>query len=346
MKDLVDDLAAEHFGEVMEKTIHYLGIGESVLIYGMPGCGLKHFLRLAKKRLEGKNESKILFIECQAYPSGLLEQIKNGLNKTGGDRTVLILSHIETIIDQQKEVVRYLLGLRNANPANFCLLSSCNYDFLVRQQDYFEAGGVLFGTLFKIPLFDFEGTKRILLTNQTHFGFRYRETDFQKIYELSGGNPGLVKHIGKCVDDWGENVLDNPEVLAIYPSVAIKLGELARVIITQKNSILESLEMINSSGKLFSPLLKIYLQKYESENIDKILPELTVQERKIFSYLLANQNRMVDIDKIAFLMGLNDETFSLWAIYKAVSRLKKRINGVYRIETIKGKGYRLLVGQK
>lgn len=356
MKDLIDLLPQNHFGSLSTKTLNYLKVGESVCVYEMPESGLKHFLRMTKKQLDETKEFETLFFECQAYPIDFLTVVRNRFKEYSKEdifqwflgnrkyRFVVILSHVEFLITSgQTEVLEFLLKLRNLNPQALVLLSGTNYMIKTRLEDFYKAGGVFFGSILKVPLFDYEGVRRILLTNKLHFGFNYVEEDFRKIFELSGGHPGLVKHLGKCVDDWGREVLNKLVVLIGYPSITIKLRELASVIMTQDKVVLNDLGMINKEGEIFSPLLKTYLQSYRAENVDELLPNLTVQETKIFSYFLANKDVFVDKDKIAFLMGLSDENFSLWAVYKAISRLKSRLPKTYQLKVMKNKGYLLRV---
>ena len=47
------------------------------------------------------------------------------------------------------------------------------------------------------------------------------------------------------------------------------------------------------------------------------------------------------MDNIANLMKMSDDNFSLWAIYKAISRLKPKVKNNFEIKNIKGKGYML-----
>ncbi len=61
MKDLIDVLPPNHFGTLMDKTLGYLKTGESVCVYGMPGCGLKHFLRMARKMLNDSGGFETVF---------------------------------------------------------------------------------------------------------------------------------------------------------------------------------------------------------------------------------------------------------------------------------------------
>jgi DNA-binding response OmpR family regulator len=69
------------------------------------------------------------------------------------------------------------------------------------------------------------------------------------------------------------------------------------------------------------------------------MPGLSKSEARLMGYLIMNKGKLVDKDKIFFLMGGKEEEFSLWAIYKTISRLKKKLKGKLEIRVIKDKGY-------
>ncbi|MFA4826667.1 MAG: helix-turn-helix domain-containing protein [Candidatus Shapirobacteria bacterium] len=349
MEELINKFPADHFGKIMDKVLGYVRVGEGVGVYGMPGGGLKYFLRLAKKRLEEDGGTRVVFIECRAEAEGLEEKLRL-LLEAGKDekKTIVILSEIQYLWKKQMGVLSMLLTKRKSlwNHANLGLLASGNGEVMEKEGEYGSFAGVMLGTWLKLPLFDLKGTERMWKINKEYYGFDYPLVLAKRVFELSGGHAGLVKHIGKAVDDWGETALKDEEKLLSYPAVRINLEELTKTVTTSSELILSELGIIDTKGELFSPLLKKYLKNYQNEWVAANMPQLTAQEKKIASFLIANKNRIVDKDQIAFLMGLSEETFSLWAIYKAISRLKKKTIGEYELKTIKGRGYRWESGQK
>ena len=106
---------------------------------------------------------------------------------------------------------------------------------------------------------------------------------------------------------------------------------------------LKKINIVNQQGEVFSPLVKKYLEVYESTHIRKIFPNLTKKERKILTYFLANKGKVLNKDKLSFLIGMKANNFSLWTIYKSISRLRTKIKQHYRITNIKGIGYQLKI---
>lgn len=360
MNSLYQLLPDNHFGKPMDGAIKALIVRRgSACIYGMPGCGLDFFLKMARSRLEKelKGQGEIFFFETYLYPNNIKEAIKKTLvsklsfNNSNQDfiqavegylvrkRIIIVLAHAQNLMTNQKNALTLLLRLRNLFSDHFSVLSSCDSSIISGNDQYLVTGQDLFSHLIKISPFNFQGTKRILRTNQTFYGFNYPETVFRKIHHLSGGNPALIKHLGQAVDRLGKQVLSQPKVLVETPTLKVKLNDLAQVILSEPKEVLRRIDVLDSQDRIFSPLLALYLKNYELVNIVNLFPQLTKQERKILTYFIKNKNKVIDKDRISFLMGLSEEDFSLWALYKAISRLKNKIKNHYQLVNFKNKGY-------
>ena len=355
-KNIIDRLPKSHFGSSMDKTVNLLLTGESVCVYGVPGCGRKYFIKKAISLLQKKDEDLIiLFLEGQVYPKDIKKVIRQTIKKElkiedeydffqevykklKTKRLVIVLGHLESVINTQKSALRLLLKLRNLCSPNISVLTSCDHTLLSKKENYLKTCKTLLSTQIILPPFDLKGATTILDTNREHFGFKYPKTAYRKISILSGGNASLIKHLGKAVDDLGERILDDKKTLINHPSVRMKLDDLADVILKEDEEILKKLGILKGKG-LFSPLLSLYFKNFELKNIDALFPYLTSQEKKIFTFFLKNKGKLIDKDRINFLMGLTEEEFSLWAVYKAISRLKEKVKQIYEIKNLKGQGY-------
>ncbi|MFA6518862.1 MAG: helix-turn-helix domain-containing protein [Candidatus Shapirobacteria bacterium] len=357
MENIINQLPTGHFGDKAEKAVNTLLKGECICIYGMPGCGTRYFLQTIQNSLEKYiSKSNILFFECFAYPKNSYEVIKTSVSKTleldpsrdffvdfaekiKNKKIILILRHIDFLGKDQKETIELVYHLRYLSSTNLTVLSSADYPIIYQPEVYYKHGKSIFSTLLYIPPFDLEGTKRILVINKDYYGYNYPLSMAEKVYELSGGHPGLVKHIGRCVDELGLEVLDKLDILSNFPSIRIKLNELVEAVIDVPFDQLEKIGMVSGENKIFAKLLEYYLKIYEAENVDELMPDLSEREKTILSYLVKSKGKIISKDKIAFLMGVAEDDFSLWSVYKTISRLKNKIKGKYQIKTIKDKGY-------
>lgn len=360
MKDIFDLLPKNHFGIAMDKTIQALVGGESVCVYCMPGGGMHYFLEMAQRILkEDYKEIETFSFEGNLYPTGLTKALKQSLHQKllfdprvdfcqqlksylKTKKIIILLGHANVIIEKQPKSLDFLHKLREIHPNNLAVLSNCDYSIIKDSQKYFSAGKTIFSNLIKIPPFDLAGTKKILEINREILGYKFSSSAVRKIHQLSGGNPSLIKYLGKCVDEMGKKVLSRLETLINYPSLKIKLNDINEVILSEPKEVLIQIGIINEKGQIFSPLVADYYKNYELENIEEIVPNLTPKEKKIFTFFLKNKGKIIDKDRIFMLMELSEEGYSLWAIYKTISRLKNKIKGRYQLKALKNQGYTLV----
>jgi hypothetical protein len=348
-------IGANHFGNLVPAVTKLLINGESVVIYGMPGYGRKHFLRLMERVLIQNEMVKTVFIECLANAANINKVLSREINNLTGSneseldylrlerflktqKLIVILGHIEEVENKQ-ELFSTLLKIRELGIDKFALLSSADQTIKTQKDEYMELGEIMFANVIRMPLFNMEGTKRILEINRDYFGYGVPDTVVSKIFSLTGGNPALIKHLGKYISEMGDLELNNLDLMLKFTSLEIKLKSLVKVLISEDKWVLEDIGMIGTSGELFSPILKEYLKRYELENQRLFLPQLSPREARILLFLLTNRDRLTTIDKIGFLMNLTEDNFSMWAVYKAISRLKNRVKDRYEIKVVKNRGY-------
>lgn len=102
------------------------------------------------------------------------------------------------------------------------------------------------------------------------------------------------------------------------------------------------LGILDENGEIRSELLKQYFRDYKEKYIEQSYPNLSELEIKLLTYLYASEGNVVSKDQLGDLMLLGNHNYSLWAIYKQISRLKPKISDRFVIENIKGKGYMLV----
>lgn len=352
--NLLNQIPDNHFGEVLHQIIRCLYSGESVVVFGMPGYGRKHLLLQIEKELRRQNRAEVVYMDFYAYgeiKTNRLEELVAkaiGISKNNFNvdlkkyfqkrQLILILGHIEAIRDNEP-VWRWLRQIREITLENFAVVSSCDTTIISEPEIYERNAGELVAQQIVVLPFTQDRARKIVDINRKHFGYRTNDEAENKILNLAGGNPALIKHLAKCADDLGQEALDNYKILTSYPSLRIKLNPIIQVLIQSPLPLLRKIGLIDQHDEIFSPLIKLYLADYQLENIDKFMPELSKSEARLMGYLIMNKGQLIDKDKIYFLMGGKEEEFSLWAIYKTISRLKKKLKGKLEIKVVKGKGY-------
>jgi len=368
-EDIYHLMKPEHFEPLMSKVLNGLKNGESICLYGMPGIGRRYFVRQLEILLKQQNLADIVITwEATLYEKGLVEQIENEMrekiaplrsakqNFVRGKanifpelkeylethKIIIILSYIERLKDKEK-VFKFLRILRTLHQTNLSILTTCDQSILVDPDIYLSGPEQFAESFYAFEPFDLKGTKRAIDLLLKTYGLKVKSSSLPKIHELSGGNASLSKYICKAVDTYGDKVLSDLKELVNYPPLKIRLDEFIQITFKEKPEILKQLKIVNSKGKIFAKALQYYLKNYEAEHLDILFPDLTQLEKRILSYLLLNKGTIINKDRLAFWMGMSDDDFSLWAIYKIISRIKKKIEGKFKLENVKGRGYRLII---
>lgn len=353
---IIERLPDNHFGEVGSKVMNNLLNGLCAVVYGIPGYGMDYFAKHMIYRIK-KTNSKIYTI----YLNLDLENDKKEVFDKEMKR-IIETDHIDEInigkfLSYNKIVValtgvynpnypnffRYIGAVRELNHNNFTVLTVANYTVHKNSQEYLQNGRHIFFPSFLIPNFDVEGVKRIIEINNEQYKWNTPLSLLKKIYFLSGGNPALVRNICMAVNAYGEKTLQNLKKLIKFESLGFRLAEIAELV--TKLTIEEQIEigLLNSNGTLFSGLLTEYLKESEIGVLDKIFPDLTRKDRKILGVFLQNPGIIIDKDQLSLILDQSVDTYSEWAIYKAIERVREKVKDKYQIKTLKGKGWRLEV---
>jgi len=136
-------------------------------------------------------------------------------------------------------------------------------------------------------------------------------------------------------DDQLDKFYDNDQ------SILFELELLTRIVSQSSKQHLEVLGLTNKNGQIKSRLLQTYLKQKFDHHVLKNFPTLTPLERKLFTLLQQNSERVVTLDQVGDVFELLGCEFSPWAIYKLISRLKPKIASQFHIASIKGRGYLL-----
>ncbi|MBU0975301.1 MAG: helix-turn-helix domain-containing protein [Patescibacteria group bacterium] len=344
----------DHFGTITKDIIRNLEKGQSIGVFGIPGYGQAFFaeqishlltnkypdIHILKLNLELESnkiaavEKKILEI-TKAKNFDEIELIKFLEQK----KLIVILSEVNS--PKHRKLFKFLNSIRWSNKENFAVLTVANYTLYTQQNDYIDSGKDIFFKIRRIGNFDLRGVKRIIRINNKEYNWEIPESNARKILFLSGGNPALVKAICFAMDEEGKAILDHPEKLINTQPLNFRLTNIARLITQLSIDQQIHLGIINNNGTIFSELLALYTKVNEIEYLDKILPDLTKTDRQILSVFIQNQGKVIDKDQLSLILDQTADTYSEWAIYKAVARVRDKVKDRYTIKTLKGRGWRM-----
>ena len=341
-KDIYHILPDKHFDPLMTKVLGELKNGESVCVYGMPGVGRRYFARQVEILAERqKLADHILFFEATVCEKGMAKEIENGIKEITGEmgvrsdlrsylqnhKIVIVIGYIERLKDK-RQVFEFLTKLRVLHQTNIAILTTCDQTILTNQADYFIGAEQIADSFYGMDLFGIEGTGGVIGTLTKTYGWKIKNSQIEQIYSLSGGNASLIKYICKAVDIFGPQVLTDTQQLINYPPLKVRMDEFVDIITTNSEQVLKSLNIINKKRRIFARLVTQYLRSYQIARLEFMFPDLTKTEYRVLSYLFLNQGKIIDNDRLAF--------------YKIISRIKRKIEGKFILENVKGRGYRLI----
>jgi len=352
--EVISKLPRYHFGQITDKTLESLLNGISVVITGIPGFGKSYFPRFIQLILNQeypKIKTVLINLELLSKNADIYrDQIKSRLecppyadiqsyieHLTKENQLVIILEGVSANID--KNLLQYCYSIGGINPNSVVFLTIANYSIL--NLDYakdYKTYALFTKTLIVQP-FDREGTERIILINNKQYNWNIPLRLIQEIHELSGGNPALILYICFYLTEYDTDSLNFIDHMLQYPPLLARVNDIAKVVIKEPLEICRRLQIFNDKGEIFSKLVSHYLKKFDAKGYGFFMKDLSDRERRILAILVENKNTLVEREKIAQLMKLTPDTYSLWAIYKAIQRLKTKIKNFYTVITVKNKGY-------
>lgn len=330
-------LPKDYFNGLYFKVADKLSKGENVCVSVLRGCGgqtfFNYFLFYAKKDQLFK---KIYHYDPEIEKQGIVPFVKEITKNLKTDS--LIVTRLFQTNKNKKELLEKLNSLRLPIWDKLVFLFIVDHTGIITPEEYFAQSTIFFHQRFQIIPFDAHQNEQMVSILAKFFGWEISPKLYPKIFRLSGGIPRFIKHL--CQDLVENGVpITNLKNFQTNPSLVFELNYLAKLLITLNNNQLKILGLLDSRGKIKSLLLADYFQNYQSEFIKQLFSDLSPAETKILSYLYENKNKVITLEKIADLMEMTEDKYSLWAIYKLLSRLNQKIKNHYKIENRKGQGY-------
>jgi len=349
---IIKRLSKDHFGSVSNEIIQLLAKGQCSAVYGIPGYGMDYFAKHIQL-LINKNYPKInvIFLNLQ-FNNHKIPLLKKEFSKLTNTKKIdeitlskfLNKNKIMVILGEvykakYRKLFKYLKAIRSLNPTNFTVLTVANYTLFKYPKRYMKYGGDIFFTLKLIPNFDLEGVKRIMRINNEEYNWRTPLNLSKKILFLSGGNPGLVKNTCQAIYDEGIEILSHPEKLIKHHALHYRIAEIAELATKLNTDEQIKLGILNNNGTIFASLISEYLKNNVIDGLDNLFPNLTKTDRRIFTLFIRNKNKIIDKDQLSIVLDQTADTYSQWAIYKAIARVRDKIKDRYKIKTLRGRGW-------
>lgn len=165
-------------------------------------------------------------------------------------------------------------------------------------------------------------------------------TEKQKaqIYNLSGGHIGLTKRLCLLIFQGKKLSLQDALLDPVIKNDLLRLELQYRILAPDT---LKILGILREDGSHTIPLLREFIAAINGNFVDTLSP----MYQKLLSLFLTKPGDLVTKEEVHQILSDN-KSYSLWAVYKNMSRFAKAVNAKYLIKTVSGKGYILLERKK
>lgn len=308
-------------GDLLD-VLDVLNFGENVCLCS-PNMGDTRLIDYVAFKLQHDFQQSVLYDKTGELTVGALRQeIQAAKNEF-----ILLIPHY---VRKSKSFHEYFQQIMSYKAAPVRSVIAMEYDFLKDPSKYFRSGRAISYVKIRKPL-TFDLTQSVIDSRRMLNDWGVPKKFEREIHQLSGGIIGLIKHICGYVDKFGS---PDPSEMLYYPPIVRVLDDMKRAVEMLSEVQLKKLGYIKGTGEVRSVLLEQYLR--DERGIDSYDLPPTLLE--VFSLLLERKGEVVSIDEIHERVSEREE-FSLWAIYKMVSRLRQTISEEYEIHNVKGEGY-------
>jgi len=353
---LIEKLPTNHFGKVGAKVLQGLLNGSCYGVYGLPGYGMEFFAKHILFRLGEQSRDLHIYLVNNELDVDKVRDLKRFLaNLTGNtffdllttqdflrnNKVVVILG--EVLSPRDIPFFKFLNSLRWLEKKNFCVLTVANYTLFTQLDIYLSIAPDVFYPIERIDSFNLEGTKRIINFNNREFNWQIPPELSGKIHNLSGGNPAITKYICMALYEEGQELLNILNMLVTTQPLKRRLDDISDLIPQLNIKEQGGLGLIDSKGVLFSELLKIHVSLNTSDEVLKLFPKVTATEHRILTYMFQVPGKVISKEQLSILLGQDLDSYSEWAIYKSMQRLRTKVFPKIKIETIRKQGWMLVV---
>ncbi len=334
-------LPRDYFNNLYIKVSEKLLKGENVSISAVGGCGLNTAINFLLRLFEEDEVfDQVLFFNG-GKDTDIVERIKLAL-ESENERILVVIRWFENV-PNKSDLAEALSELRQPHPEKLVFLISTDHTGIIHPEWYFAHSRIFVNAGFRIDPFDKHAAFTMLRVTNDYYGWPIAEKDYERIYELSGGIGRLLKRIPKNMAE-RQMKLDDLEGFQSNSGILFQLNYLTKLIVQLSTKQLQDLKLVDEDNRIRSGLLRDYfVQRYRSKIAEQMYGNLTRTEERIFTWLEENQGKVLSVDKLADMLEMSEEKFSLWALYKQMSRLRRKLKGRFELENVKGKGYRLKV---
>ncbi|KKU10140.1 MAG: hypothetical protein UX13_C0019G0008 [Candidatus Woesebacteria bacterium GW2011_GWB1_45_5] len=333
-------LPQNYFNDLYLKVSNVLKHRGNICISVMYGFGNKTVFNF----LTGQLEKNRLFDKIAVYDPTLdrvdpVKFVKSLISKNKDENILIVIRFFEQI-KNKRNILEKLRNLQGQNLNNVSFLAISDHTPLLNPLDYSGKTTIFFSECVYLKPLTLNETKTMIKTITEYFGWKINKRDHQKIYKLSGGIGRIIKYICREISESATSA-GQTDVFMKNMQISFELDYLTKILIAIPKNQLFLLGLTDKNNEIKSTLLRSYFKNYLSAEVIERYPNLSFTESRILSFLLEYENETISLEKIAEIIDMSTENFSLWALYKTISRLKNKTKKSFKIINVKNKGYLL-----
>lgn len=309
----------------LEDIIHALDSGESVCLCSAYKMGDRRLIDYLAYYLGHSTDYYVIYDENNSLDvSSLEKQIRLARNKK-----IIIL--LPTYPYKSREFQTFFQKFMFNQKNKYLSVILLHHDFLVDPTAYFpDSISPISYVKMRRPL-NFEMTRAVIEARRRLNGWNIPKKFEGDIYKDSGGIIGLIKRLCSYVDKYGNLELSD---LLSYPPIVSTLSYLKGQFDCLDERNLRKLGLIDRDGEPKGDLLRSYIFRSSPGRGLALSPS----QARLLDLFLRKKGEIVSMDQIDECLRY-DGDYSMWGTYQSISRFKRAILRVYRLENVRGKGY-------
>ncbi|MCC7304093.1 helix-turn-helix domain-containing protein [bacterium] len=321
-----------YFQNDLDLVVSTLEKRKCVVLCSAYKMGDRRFVDYLNFTIEHDDRFDVYYDKENTYTQELLELIQQRVTSR---IKVLLLPWYFRMSDAFKELFTSLMKDRKNTFISVIILEP---EFFERPERVFATTNIPMEVILTRKPLDKDAAGQLLETRCGLEKVTLTDQQKEKIISLSGGHIGLLKRVFNLAIQG--KTLTPTEVLS-DPAIKADLLNLELQYRTLSQATCKKIGLLRDDNSVAVPLLRYFLNSIQQNLSDTLSPLY----QKLLTLFLEKEGEIVTKEEIHALMN-EEQEYSLWAVYKNISRFAKAIQKKYAIKNVSGKGYMLLDKEK
>jgi hypothetical protein len=305
-----------------KQIIKFARSHENVSVFSMPYMGVSRVINYTAYLLKKEVDLNVIYLTHIGNPISLIS------DKLSADKFNLLIepSYCKLSVEDQREIESLIM--RNSHLLNIIVGGQASLISNIEENKYFNTK-FLENIVILRPL-DYDLTISLINSRMTLDKIEVPSSLLETIYELGGGHGGLTKQIVLFFNKYKSLEISK---LLLDPTIKIMCNAILSETKCYTDKVKADLGLFKAEGKYFAELLNVYKSELQEKR-----SSLTVKQAKLLSYLKSRMGETVSREEIEEML-FNENDYSMWGVYKFISRFREAISAEYDLINVYNQGY-------